>query len=147
MKEKYDFYLASGWFSPEQEQGRQAILEVIKDLNLTVFSPKDEVICPDISSEAEQQNIFEGNLEAIRRSNFVIVNTAGKDMGTIFEAGFSYAEGKKIIYYCEGLEGGFNLMLSQSGICVATNKLELIEHLIKFISNPFYYKKYVGKIE
>jgi len=146
-KMKYDFYLASGWFSPDQEAGRQTILDIANELGLTYFSPKDEIVCAPGATIEQQEKVFSGNIDAIKNSRFVVVNTAGKDMGTIFEAGASYVLNKPIIYLCLGLKGNFNLMLSRSGAAVATTKDELREHLSRIQNEPYYRKEYIGNIE
>jgi nucleoside 2-deoxyribosyltransferase len=83
--------------------------------------------------------------------DFVIVNTAGKDLGTIFEAGFSYAYKKPIIYYFKAPDGvNFNLMLAHSGVAVAKNKQQLIDILNQLKNNEFDFsklEKYKGNIE
>lgn len=145
---KYHAYLASGWFSAAQESSRQEILDVMKEIDLTFYSPREEIEClPDANAET-RHSVFEQNTNAIRESMFVIVNTQDKDMGTIFEAGYASALSKPIFYYCSGLTGKFNLMLAESGIAVATNKDELAMHLQGFFLNEgLYRREYVGHIE
>jgi nucleoside 2-deoxyribosyltransferase len=147
MRTKYDLYIASGWFNKNQEDDLNNIKKLLDTLNIKYFSPKDHLICPPMASPEFRHTVFSGNEKAIKLSKFVLVNTRDKDMGTIFEAGIAYQMGKPIIYYCEGLKGPFNLMLSQSGRCVATSLEELKQHLIEIIKNENYYKDYVGAIE
>jgi hypothetical protein len=52
-----------------------------------------------------------------------------------------------IIYYAEGLQGNFNLMLSRSGRAVATNVEELKDQVAQIMENPDYEKEYIGLIE
>lgn len=144
---KYGCYIASGWFSEDQERGRQTILTVCKALGLNFFSPKEEIICPPDASAEVQKNVFDGNLKAINNCDFVIVNTAGKDMGSIMESGYAYAKDKPIFFYCEGLKGFFNLMLSRSGRAVATNAEELEQHLRNYFIDKSYSCEYKGVIE
>ena len=61
----------------------------------------------------------------------MIVNTRDKDIGTIWEAGFAYANNVPIIYFCQGLPPGakFNLMLARSGVKVCTSYEELENYL------------------
>ena len=144
---KYDAYLASGWFNLEQRTTRDHILVTCQKLDLNIFNPEAESLVDADSTLDLQFQVFHGNLDAINNCKFVIVNTAGKDMGTIFEAGYSYCKGKPILYYCEGLKGSFNLMLAQSGNCVATNVRDLEEHLQGLRSDSKYWRSYVGSIE
>ena len=147
MKDKYDCYIASGWFNANQARDLENIKDICSELSIDYYSPKDEQIASSIMDNKERDNIFNNNINAIKRSNFVIVNTRDKDMGTIFESGLTYSEGKPIIYYCEGLKGDFNLMLSQSGIAVAINLEELKEKLKSIMLNIDYEEEYVGTIE
>ena len=61
----------------------------------------------------------------------MIVNTRDKDIGTIWEAGFAFANEVPIVYFCAGLPAGakFNLMLARSGIKVCTSFEELEDYL------------------
>ena len=143
----YDCYIASGWFNPEQAKDLENIKIVLDELNIKYFSPKDEVLVNPTEGPEAQERAFKANTVNITNGKFIIVNTRDKDLGTIFEAGYAYASGVPIIYYCEGLRGMFNLMLSRSGRAVATNIEELKEHVIGIMSNNDYYIEYDGTIE
>tara|TARA_Y100000310_G_scaffold108950_1_gene107310 strand:- start:1559 stop:1999 length:441 start_codon:yes stop_codon:yes gene_type:complete len=143
----YDCYIASGWFNPEQAKDLENIKIALDELNIKYFSPKDEVLVNPTEGPEAQERAFKANTVNITNGKFIIVNTRDKDLGTIFEAGYAYASGVPIIYYCEGLRGMFNLMLSRSGRAVATNIEELKEHVIGIISNNDYYIEYDGTIE
>ena len=142
-----DCYIASGWFNPNQAGDLKKIKAALEDLEVSYFSPKGEIVAtPDATAE-EQEEIFAGNLLAINNAKFIVCNTRDKDLGTIFEAGFSYGNGTPIIYYAAGLKGNFNLMLSRSGRAVATNVRELKKHIKGFLADPEYREDYVGNIE
>ncbi len=143
----YDCYIASGWFNENQARDLENIKQALDELGVKYFSPKDEIVAKRDASKEEQEMIFKGNVDAITSGKFVVCNTRDKDLGTIFEAGFSYASGVPIVYYAEGLTGNFNLMLSRSGRAVATNISELKEHVKGIMDNPEYEKEYVGFIE
>tara|TARA_Y100000034_G_scaffold109205_1_gene140240 strand:+ start:1161 stop:1601 length:441 start_codon:yes stop_codon:yes gene_type:complete len=143
----YDCYIASGWFNPEQAKDLENIKIALDELNIKYFSPKDEVLVNPTEGPEAQERAFKANTVNITNGKFIIVNTRDKDLGTIFEAGYAYASGVPIIYYCEGLRGMFNLMLSRSGRAVATNIEELKEHVIGIMSNNDYYIEYDGTIE
>ena len=143
----YDCYIASGWFNENQARDLENIKQTLDELGVKYFSPKDEIVAKPDASPEEQEMIFKGNVDAITGCNFVVCNTRDKDLGTIFEAGFSYASGVPIVYYAEGLTGNFNLMLSRSGRAVATNVSELKEHVKGIMENPEYEKEYVGFVE
>ena len=143
----YDCYIASGWFNPEQAKDLENIKVALDELNIKYFSPKDEVLVNPTEGPEAQEKAFQANTINITNGVFIIVNTRDKDLGTIFEAGYAYASGVPIIYYCEGLVGMFNLMLSRSGRAVATNIEELKEHVTGIMSDNNYYVEYDGTIE
>ena len=143
----YDCYIASGWFNENQARDLENIKSTLDEMGVKYFSPKDEIVAKRDATLEEQEMIFKGNVDAITGGKFVVCNTRDKDLGTIFEAGFSYASGVPLIYYAEGLQGNFNLMLSRSGRAVATNVDELKEHVKGIMENPSYEKEYVGFIE
>ena len=143
----YDCYIASGWFNENQARDLENIKQTLDELGVKYFSPKDEIVAKPDASPEEQEMIFKGNVDAITSGKFVVCNTRDKDLGTIFEAGFSYASGVPIVYYAEGLTGNFNLMLSRSGRAVATNVEELKQHVKGIMDNPKYEKEYIGFVE
>lgn len=154
MKNKV--YFASPWFTPEQEEREERLKAKLRSLGFNVHSPKEEAICGAISDPETRQRIFQGNIDAIDSCNIVFAITDGKDMGTIWEAGYAYGikerqrmlgwEPIKIVYYCETLGNGlFNLMLAQSGDIVIT-KFEDVDKLPEMLAGGEKIS-YVGKIQ
>lgn len=145
-------YFASPWFTLEQEEREERLKAKLRSMGFNVWSPKEEAVVGAISSQETRQKVFEGNCRAIESSDIVFAVTDGKDMGTIWEAGFAYGlnEGLgytgapkiKIVYYCETLgdTGKFNLMLAQSGDIIITKfeDLDLLPGLIENKERKFY---------
>ena len=140
-------YLASGWFNPVQAE-ELTTLENIFDTRSDHFdlsSPRRIFVCPPGAPKSVQDETFYGNLKHIQQSDFLLVNTRDKDIGTIWEAGYAHACGKPIVYFCAGLPEGakFNLMLARSGIKVCTSFEELEDYLDRviekdeFINEPY----------
>ena len=131
-------YLASGWFNPIQAE-ELTNLESVFDSRSDHFelaSPRRIFVCPPNAPKEVQDETFNGNLHHIETSDFLLVNTRDKDIGTIWEAGYAFAFKKPIIYFCAGLPEGakFNLMLARSGIKVCTSFEQLEEYLDRVIS-------------
>lgn len=122
-------YLASPFFNEEQVEREERLKKKLRDFGFEVFSPKENCFCPPNASLELRRKTFEDNIYSINDCDAIFVITNGKDMGTIFEAGYAYGIHKPIIYYCEGLEGQFNLMLAQSANLVLTNDDFLIEDI------------------
>lgn len=121
-------YYAAGWFSPEQEEQHTRIYNLIKD--------KYDVFNPRLAGEASKTKTSElgklliGNIEGIKNADLVVVLYDYRDVGTIWEAGFSYASKKPIVYFAEHLNGKpFNLMLATTGRFASSEKalLELLD--------------------
>ena len=130
-------YLASGWFNNIQAE-ELARLETIFDDRANFFdlaSPRRIFVCPPDAPKSVQDETFYGNLRHIQQSDFLLVNTRDKDIGTIWEAGYAHAYGKPIVYFCAGLPEGakFNLMLARSGIKVCTSFEQLEDYLDRTI--------------
>lgn len=149
-------YFASPWFTPEQEEREERLKAKLRSLGFVVHSPKEEAVCGAISDPETRQRIFKGNTDAIDNCNIVFVVTDGKDMGTIWEAGYAYGINEhfrcigestiKIVYYCETLGNGlFNLMLAQSGDIVITN-FEDVDKLPELLAGGEKVT-YVGRIQ
>ena len=145
-------YLASGWFNPVQAE-ELTQLENIFDTRSDHFdlaSPRRIFVCPPNAPKFVQDETFYGNLRHIQHSDFLLVNTRDKDIGTIWEAGYAHAYGKPIVYFCAGLPDGakFNLMLARSGIKVCTSFEELEDYLDRIIEkNAFIEEPYLNAIE
>lgn len=123
---KYDFYFASPFFTEEQVEREERMKEHLRGLGFTVFSPKDACFLPPTSGPQERRDVFESNCSAIRNSKAVFAITDGKDMGTIWEAGYAYGIKTPIAYFAETLGNNqFNLMLAQSGVDVFTSQEEV----------------------
>ena len=130
-------YLASGWFNPTQDAELTQLEKIFDDRSdhFELSSPRRIFICPPNASKEVQDETFSGNLHHIEISDFLLVNTRDKDIGTIWEAGYAYAHKRPIIYFCAGLPEGakFNLMLARSGIKVCTSFEELENYLDRTI--------------
>jgi hypothetical protein len=138
-------YFASPWFNPDQAEREDRVKSKLRELGFNVWSPKDNCVCSPIADEAMRNKVFNDNVENIKSCDIIFAITDGKDMGTIWEAGFAngYNEKNKmlsrrqivIVYYCEtlGPNGQFNLMLAQSGDIVIT-KFEDLDKLPELIN-------------
>lgn len=124
-------YFASPWFTPEQEEREERLKAKLRSLGFVVHSPKETAVCGEFSDPETRRKIFQGNADAIEEADIVFAVTDGKDIGTIWEAGYAYGLNRLnmfcgankivIVYYCETLGNGqFNLMLAQSADIVIT---------------------------
>lgn len=149
-------YIASPFFNEEQLERVKFIEESLKKTGFEYFSPRlDTYVKPD-SNQSEREVAFRDNLRGIENADFIIVVTDGKDVGTMFEAGYAFNECTPILYFAETLgDKPFNLMLAMSadlGTCKTREKLK--EKLIDINDNAsiFEYifktkKEYEGEIE
>lgn len=135
-------YLASPWFNDEQAEREDRIKKKLKELGFDVWSPKDNCVCSPTADEKMRKKVFYDNCCNINLADVVFAITDGKDMGTIWEAGYAYGLNAsrhenpiKIVYYCEtlGQNGQFNLMLAQSGdiVIMKYEELDKLPELIK----------------
>ena len=141
-------YFAGGWFSPEQEEQHTRIYNLIKD-KYDVFNPRIKGEIDGSTTHDKMSKILIGNIEGIQNADLTIVLYDYRDTGTIWEAGFSYASKKPIIYFAEHLNGRpFNLMLAKTGR-FASNEEELIKLLEDETSWTFknVYDDFKGEIE
>lgn len=108
-------YLAGPFFTPGQVELIERLKEVMDNRKISYFSPKDE--CMYTPGVTTPHQILRMNIEAIDECELIIVVTDGKDVGTLFEAGYAYGIDKEILYvWTTGRsEDKFNLMLAASG--------------------------------
>ena len=130
-------YLASGWFNPTQAAELDRLEEIFDNRSsfFDLASPRRIFVCPPDAPKSVQDETFSGNLHHIETSDFLLVNTRDKDIGTIWEAGYAHAFKKPIVYFCAGLPEGakFNLMLARSGIKVCTSFEQLEDYVDRVI--------------
>ncbi len=138
-------YFASPWFTPEQAEREERVKTKLRELGFNVWSPKENSSLSPITDPVIREKIFSANVEHIKSCDIIFAITDGKDMGTIWEAGFANGYNISmhdcetfkpitIVYYCEtlGPNGQFNLMLAQSGDITFT-KFEDLDKLPELI--------------
>jgi nucleoside 2-deoxyribosyltransferase len=112
----FDFFFASPFFNPAQVEREEAMKSQLRHIGYHVYSPKEECFLAGNASHEDRQKVFDDNCKAIQACKAVFAITDGKDMGTIWEAGYAYGIKKPILYFAETLgDNPFNLMLAQSG--------------------------------
>lgn len=135
-------YLASGWFNEPEEQARQEILKVLNDCGISYFSPKDEVCVALNASHEERQAAFKADTESIKKCDFVVASTVGKDMGTLMEMGMAYAwETPFIVYFPAPAGTPCNLMIAESAYAVAQTPEQLKDIIEELKANDFDFSK------
>lgn len=145
---KYDFYFASPFFRPDQIEREERLKAHLRGLGYSVFSPKESCHLQPDATQDSQEKVFNDNVTAIRKSAAVFAVTDGKDMGTIWEAGYAFGIGKPIIYYAETLgENLFNLMLARSGRAVCKSQEDVTKTLIEDVLIKGKGTSFDGRIE
>lgn len=146
---KLSIYLASPWFIPETAERQSRICNFIKSLGFNVLNPR-EMAVDNSSTKDAMTTAFLNNINDIEKADLIVAITDGKDMGTIWEAGYAFGIKKPIVYYAETLGNNqFNLMLAKSAVGVARNEEELktlLESPDTYHYNKFY-DTYKGAIE
>ena len=123
-------YIASPFFNPKQIDQVEFMKNALTVTGHEYFSPKDYFVLNPNATQEDRQRIFDVNCEKIQWADFVLCNTEAKDLGTIWEAGYAYGINKPVVFFAEGLpEGKFNVMLSEAGKSVNTDREQLIDYL------------------
>lgn len=139
---KYDFYLASPFFNDEQIKREESIKKTLRGYGFSVYAPREHGIVGSLASQEAVTSTFNSNVEAINNSRMVLAITDGKDMGTIWEAGYAYGNNIPIVYYAETLGNNpFNIMLSESGVGIFKDYTSFCKACN---SNDFYHKEEVA---
>ena len=138
-------YLASPFFNEEQIDRIERVEKILSEQeDYKTFSPRKEIVLHPDSSEEDRDHAFNKNIENLSNCDLVVCITDGKDIGTIWEAGYAFGNGKKILYFCETLNGNpFNVMLAKSAYGIATS----IEQLEEMFETGNLNNKYEGKIQ
>ena len=142
FSKKYDFYLASPFFNDEQIKREESIKKTLRGYGYKVYAPREHGIVRSLASQEAVTSTFNSNVEAINNSRMVLAITDGKDMGTIWEAGYAYGNNIPIVYYAETLGNNpFNIMLSESGVGIFKDYTSFCKACN---SNDFYHKEEVA---
>lgn len=142
FSKKYDFYLASPFFNEEQIRREENIKKTLRGYGFSVYAPREHGIVGSLASQEAVTSTFNSNVEAINNSRMVLAITDGKDMGTIWEAGYAYGNNIPIVYYAETLGNNpFNIMLSESGVGIFKDYTSFCKACN---SNDFYHKEEVA---
>lgn len=143
---KVKVYFASPFFNDDQIEREERCKAKLRELGFKVWSPKENCIVTNNFSSEARTKAFQDNIKNIDNADIIFAITDGKDMGTIWEAGYAYAKDKLIIYYCETLgDNKFNLMLAESGtiILLSFDEMDQLPELIETGGHT----RYVGAIE
>ena len=144
------FYIAAPFFNPKQVERVEVIKEMLAAKGFEYFSPKDDCLFEN-DKGMDSGDIFKTNIIEIDNCNGVIVVTDGRDVGSIFEAGYAYGANKSNIIYVwidHETEANFNIMLAHSGDAIALGYEEL-HNILNAAKNLGYVPKreYTGRME
>lgn len=111
-------YIAAPFFNAEQLDIVENIKNILDNKGLPFFSPRDE--CLFKPGETTPEEVLSVNITALLNTDLTICVSDGRDPGTMFEAGWCYAQDIPIIYvWLGGLpHQKFNLVLAASGSVV-----------------------------
>ncbi|RLC34377.1 MAG: nucleoside 2-deoxyribosyltransferase [Candidatus Nealsonbacteria bacterium] len=107
-------YLASPFFNDDQKGVVKKLETILEDCGHEVYSPsRDGGILERFAPKSKRVKILSENIGAIRWADYVIGVIDGRDIGTIWEMGYAYGIGKKVIgYTSEGYD--MNVMLTET---------------------------------
>jgi len=122
LTEQFDIYVpkiyfAAPFFNPSQIEREEWLIKELRHIGFRVFSPRENILLTPSATQEEREKAFQDNIKEINNCDLVFAVTDGKDIGTIWEAGYAYGKNKPVVYYNEtiGASGKFNVMLAQSG--------------------------------
>lgn len=111
--QKRDYYFASGWFSPEQEQNYKEITTALKDAGISLFEPRydaGEMSDGPLTIERARK-IFLEDLEGIKKCRGIFADISFRDTGVLIEVGYALGRNafiqEKIDDLVEQLKGHF----------------------------------------
>jgi len=139
-------YIAGPWFTIEQATILENVTSIVAKNLLPYYAPRDKVPVDGYSPK----EIYLSNIQAIEKSTLIVVVTDGKDVGTIFEAGYAASKSIPIMYvWADPIPGAkFNIMLSQSGAACYLG-LDKLESAIEYyaMTGEILESEYEGEVE
>ena len=140
MIKKYGVYVAAGWFTPNQIATYEDIHNECDkfEKEFKFYYPKEEFQFTSGTKPDKEtmERVFNDNIRAIDKCDFVICSTEDKDLGSIWESGYAYKADKPVIYvnFTVPANVPFNLMLANSGLAIARDVYTLNSVLSCIIS-------------
>lgn len=124
------FYLAGPFFSPEQIARLEMVEQIVREGGwLQCNSPRHFMMLRPNDSWARREKVFTENCKSIIESEFMLANLDKPlDPGTLWEMGFAYACGKRVVGFCLG-ESKMNVMLAQACEGFLENEAQVREFL------------------
>lgn len=144
-------YFASPFFNEEQIERERRLVAALRAMHFDVYAPSENGVLKHDSDDHTRTAIFNDNIENLNNADICFCVTDGKDIGTIWEAGYfkginAACPNRIIVYYCETLgDRPFNVMLAKSGQYVFTS-MDQLAMLPAMILNKVTVK-YAGKIQ
>ncbi len=121
----YDFYFASGWFSPEQVANYDLLVPKLKEAGLTLFEPRykaGELESGPLTLDRAKK-IFKADLDGIDACDGMFADITFRDTGVLFEIGYACAKGIPIVLFDNSKGKPFNVMLAGTAkSCLRTEK-------------------------
>ena len=109
-------YLAGPFFNEEQIERIDYIEDLLDRLGFDIFSPRQASRIKPNCTKEDMIKTFNGNIDNIDKSDFVLAILDGNDTGTMFECGYAYSKKIPVLYFNETrpADKGPNLMLALS---------------------------------
>lgn len=120
-------YIAAPFFNEEQLELVEAI-EVCFDFNqIDYYSPRSEGVLMNMTPEekkARMKYIFDKNVEMLDAADTIVAVIDDYDTGTVWEIGYAFAKGKRIITITDHYYG-VNVMINECIIAHCTEVSQL----------------------
>ena len=106
-----------------------------------VYCPHEHMILPTNATRAMRKDVFQSNMNEVRRSQVLVAILDEKDTGTIWEMGFAHDKVPTYgVYYDKGLK--INVMLAEGCIRIYDG-VEAFERFLQGIPNTHWDPKEV----
>ena len=132
---RMNVYIAAPFFNPAQLATVQHIEHALNGV-CAYHSPRSVSTLKDIPESERREHIvrtFVGNIDRLDWCTHMIAVIDDRDIGTIWEMGYAYAKGKKVVSY-SGHGYGLNVMLSESVIFHCINIDQVVPALSEQLS-------------
>jgi len=130
-----NIYLAAPFFTPEQVTlvtQLETIFGALPDIDF--YSPRqDGIVLKDIPPDQRKlytKLVFEKNVDRILWADALLAVVDGHDTGTVWEMGYAYAMGKRIVTYTQH-DYGLNVMLQECVVAHVRNGIAGVAYLFQ----------------
>lgn len=120
-------YIAAPFFNATQIELVDSIEQTFDLFDMEYYSPRSEGVLMNMTPEEKKSRmkyIFDKNVEMLNKADTIVAVIDNYDTGTVWEIGYAFAKGKRIITITDNYYG-VNVMINECIVAHCTDVAQL----------------------